>query len=134
MAIKKILLAEDNPDDAFIFKMAFKKAGLPHGIQMVDDGQQVIQWLSGAGDFADRTRFPLPDVVILDLKMPIKTGFEALEWIRSHGEFRDIPAVVLTSSDDPRDVNRARELQATAFFVKSPHLRDVMEYLQKNTS
>lgn len=133
MAIKNILVAEDNPDDAFIFKRAFKKATLPHAMEIVDDGQQVINWLSGAGDFADRTRFPLPDVVILDLKMPIKTGFEALEWIRNHAQFRDMPAVVLTSSDDPRDLKRANDLRATAFFVKSPHLRDVMEYLQKTT-
>jgi CheY-like chemotaxis protein len=134
MVMKKILVAEDNPDDAFIFQMAFKKAALPHGLQIVDDGQQVINWLAGNGEFADRTRFPLPDMVILDLKMPIKTGFEALEWMRSHGQFRDLPAVVLTSSDDPRDLKRASELQATAFFVKSPHLRDVMDYLRKTAS
>jgi len=125
-----ILVAEDNPDDALIFKMMFKRATLPHSLHMVQDGQQVIDWLSGSNGYSDRTKFPLPDRVILDLKMPIKTGFEALEWIRKQENLRSLPVVILSSSDDEKDVRQAYVLGATTYFVKSPHLQDVMQYLR----
>jgi CheY-like chemotaxis protein len=130
MGFKEILVAEDNPDDAFIFKMAFKRATLPHSIHFVDDGQKVIDWLSGTGEYSNRAKFPLPSLVILDLKMPVKTGFEALQWIRSHEKHRQLPAIILSSSDDPKDVKRAYELGSTTYFIKSPDLRDVMQYLR----
>lgn len=127
-----ILVAEDNPDDALIFKMRFERAALPYSVQIVDDGQQVIDWLAGKNSFSDRTEHPLPDRVVLDLKMPVKTGFEALEWIRSQKFFEQLPVIILSSSDDPKDVKRAFELGATKYFVKSPQLQDVIEYLKTN--
>ena len=127
-----ILVAEDNPDDALIFKMMFKRAALARPLQIVDDGQKVIDWLSGKDGFSDRTTHPLPERVLLDLKMPVKTGFEALEWIRSQKSFEKLPVVILSSSDDPKDVKRAFELGATKYFVKSPQLQDVIEYLRTN--
>ena len=130
MPSKFILVAEDNPDDAFIFEMRFKRAALPHAVQIVGDGQQVIDWLSGRNGFSNRTEHPLPDRVVLDLKMPIKTGFEALEWIRSQKSFEQLPVIILSSSDDPKDVKRAFDLGATKYFVKSPQLQDVIEYLR----
>ena len=130
MASKVILVAEDNPDDALIFKMRFKRATLPHMLHMVEDGQKVIDWLSGQGEFSNREKHPVPDVILLDLKMPVKTGFEALEWIRSQQQFRGLPVIILSSSDDQRDVKRASEMGATTYFVKSPHLQDVLEYLR----
>ena len=132
MAVKTILVAEDNPDDAFIFQMMFRKATLPHKLHMVEDGQQVISWLEGAGHCSDRTKCPLPDLLILDLKMPIKTGLEVLEWMRKDARFQTLPTVILSSSDDPTDLRRAAELGVSRYFQKSPHLRDVMEYLQAN--
>ena len=130
--MKAILVAEDSPDDALIFKTMFKRAALPYRLDMVEDGQQVIDWLSGKGDYADRTKFPLPDYVLLDLKMPVKTGFEALEWIRSQQAFRNLPVVILSSSDDDKDVRRAHQLGVTTYFVKSPQLQDVIQYLRRN--
>jgi CheY-like chemotaxis protein len=130
MPSRVILIAEDDPDDAFIFKMMFKRATLPHTLHVVGDGQQVIDWLSGKDGYSDRDRYPLPDDVVLDLKMPVKTGFETLEWIRHHTEFHALPVIVLSSSDDQKDVKRAYELGATTYFVKSPHLQDVMQYLR----
>ena len=132
MPANVILVAEDNPDDALIFKMMFKRATLPHTLYMVEDGQNVIDWLSGKNEFADRTKTPLPEHILLDLKMPVKSGFEALEWIRSQEAFREISVAILSSSDDPRDVKRAFELGATHYFVKSPRLQDVMEFLRTN--
>lgn len=130
MAGKTILVAEDNPDDALIFKMRFKRATLPHVLRMVEDGQQVINWLSGLNGYSDRSKYPQPDQVILDLKMPIKSGFEALEWIRGQESLKTLPVIILSSSDDDKDVKRAYELGATTYFVKSPHLEDVIQYLR----
>lgn len=127
---KIILVAEDNPDDALIFKMRFKRATLPHVLHMVEDGQQVINWLSGYDGYSDRGKYPQPDQVILDLKMPIKSGFEALEWIRGQESLKTLPVIILSSSDDDKDVKRAYELGATTYFVKSPNLEDVIQYLR----
>lgn len=130
MAAKELLIAEDNPDDALIFQMMFRKAALPQNLHLVGDGQQVVDWLAGGGPYADRRKYPLPDYVLLDLKMPVKTGFEALAWIRSKSAFHQLPVIILSSSDDEKDMKRARELGATAYFVKSPRLQDVLQYLR----
>jgi len=130
MQSKVILLAEDDSDDALIFKMMFKRATLPHTLHVVGDGEQVIQWLSGAKQYGDRSTFPFPDIVVLDLKMPVKTGLEALEWIRSQQGLEKLTTIVLSSSDDPKDLARAHELGTTTYFVKSPQLQDVMQYLR----
>ena len=132
MQSQAILVAEDNPDDALIFTRMFKRATLPHSLHIVDDGQKVIDWLAGKEGFSDRTKHPLPDRVLLDLKMPIKNGFEALEWIRSQKTFDQLPVIILSSSDDPKDLKRAFELGATKYFVKSPRLQDVIEHLRTN--
>lgn len=132
MGTKTILLAEDNPDDALIFRMMFRKAALPHELHRVEDGQQAIDWLEGKGEYGDRAKFPIPDLLILDLKMPIKTGFEVLEWVRKDARYSAAPTVILSSSDDPKDLKRASELGVVQYFLKSPQLRDVMEFLQKS--
>ena len=132
MAVKTILVAEDNPDDAFIFQMMFRKATLPQQLHMVQDGQEVISWLEGKDGYGDRGKCPLPDLLVLDLKMPIKTGLEVLEWIRHDARFKSLPTVILSSSDDPKDLKRAKELGVAHYFIKSPHLKDVMQYLQAN--
>jgi CheY-like chemotaxis protein len=132
MNIKNILVAEDNPDDAFIFKMMFKKAALSHRLHMVEDGEQVIHWLEGRDGYGNREKFPLPDLLILDLKMPIKTGFDVLEWMRADGRNFDLPTLILSSSDDPKDIKRAADLQVTRYFLKSPDLADVMQHLKAN--
>ena len=130
MPSENILVAEDNPDDASIFKLMYKRAMLPHALHFVEDGQQVIDWLSGADGYSDRAKYPIPDRVLLDLKMPVKDGFEALEWIRGEKAFKNLPVIVLSSSDDQRDIKRAYELGATTYFVKSPQLKDVLQYLK----
>jgi CheY-like chemotaxis protein len=127
---KVILLADDNSDDVLIFQIALRRATLAYDTYVVRNGVQVVEYLKGTGIYADRQRFPFPDVLVLDLKMPIKTGFEVLEWMRQNPESRRMQVLVLSSSDDGRDVRRAAELGATTYFVKSPRLQDVVEYLQ----
>lgn len=130
MPCKSILYAEDDPNDVIIFKMAFKRAILPHSLSIVDDGQEAIDWLGGEGKYSDREKYPLPDVLILDLKMPKKTGFDVLEWCRRHKEFEELHILVLSSSDDPGDVKKAYALGAKTFFVKSASYSDVIQYLR----
>jgi CheY-like chemotaxis protein len=130
MAIKNILYAEDNPDDVVIIKIAFRRAGLSSSLKSVDDGEDAIAWLKGAGVYADREQYPLPDVLILDLKMPKKSGFDVLEWLRGQSNHQDLPAIVLSSSDDPRDIERVAKLGATKYFKKSATCQEVIQYLK----
>jgi CheY-like chemotaxis protein len=127
---KNILYAEDDPNDVVIFRMAFKRATLPHQVFFVDDGQAAIDWLGGHGMYADREKYPQPNIVIVDLKMPKKTGFDVLEWARNQKEFEKLPLIVLSSSDDPGDVARAYQLGATTYFTKSHSYQDVIQYLR----
>jgi CheY-like chemotaxis protein len=118
-----ILLVEDNDDDVFIFERAYKQAQLRHPLQIVRDGQEALDYLFGEGGFADRERFPLPFLVLLDLKLPLTPGLEVLEAMRARPALSGVPVVVLTSSAEMRDVHRARELGAQAFLVKPPVAR-----------
>lgn len=117
---RRILLVEDNEDDVFLMRRALKTARLPLEISVAHDGQEAIDYLSGLGDFADRTKYPLPSLVLLDLKMPRRHGFEVLSWIRAEPTLKDLTVVVLTSSPEERDRKKASELGAHAYRVKPP--------------
>jgi CheY-like chemotaxis protein len=125
-----ILLAEDNPDDAFIFQIMFRRAKLPQTLHIVHDGEQVMDWISGTGQYADRQKFPMPHLLLLDLKMPVKTGFDVLEWLQARTESKELPVAILSSSDDSKDVQRAKQFGVDAYFVKSADLKDVTQYLR----
>lgn len=115
-----ILVAEDDPTDAYFFERAFKRAGLPVMLHFVRDGQEVIDYLQGAGQFIDRTAHPLPQLVLLDLKMPRLDGFEVLEWVRKQPGFNALQVVIFSSSGEPENINRAYGLGANWYLVK-PH-------------
>lgn len=117
---RTILLVEDNEDDVFIFERVYQRTRLPHPVRVVSTGQAALDYLRGAGAFADREGNPTPFLVLLDLKLPSKSGLEVLQAIRSSPDFDRICVVVLTSSAELRDVARARELGAHAFLVKPP--------------
>lgn len=112
-----VLLAEDNEDDFFLTHRALTKAGLT-SIHHVEDGRQAIDYLAGHGPYADRARHPLPDLFLLDLKMPHFTGHEVLEWLRTQPGLQNLAVHVLTSSDEPRDRERARLARADGYLVK----------------
>lgn len=122
-----ILLVEDNDGDAFLVQRAFLKAQVPHLLQVVKDGEQAVAYLSGAGAYADRSRFPLPVFVLLDLKLPRKSGFEVLEWVRQQPVIRRVPVIVLTSSNHSEDVNRAYDSGANSYLVKAADPAAVVE-------
>jgi CheY-like chemotaxis protein len=115
-----LLLVEDNPDDIFLMRRALLKSGLEFPVQIVTDGKQALEYLSGSGRYADRQHFPNPTWVFLDLKLPYLNGFEVLEWIRSDAANRHLDVVILTSSPEERDRETATRLGARAYLVKPP--------------
>ena len=120
MTKKVILLVEDNEDDVFLMERAFQGAGITNPMFQVEDGQQALDYLNGAGKFNDRASYPLPAVVFLDLKLPFKSGHQVLEWIRQQPEFESLVVVVLTSSGEPTDVSKSYALGANSYVIKPP--------------
>jgi CheY-like chemotaxis protein len=113
-----ILLVEDREDDIVLVRKAFQKASLKNPLQVARSGEEAVAYLSGEGKYSNRAEYPLPVLVLLDLKMHGVDGFEVLTWVREQDGLRGLPVVVLTSSSDIRDVNRAYQLGANSFFVK----------------
>ena len=113
-----ILQVEDDENDILLLEHACQQADLSPVIQTVSDGQEAIDYLAGEGKFADRTRYPLPRVVLLDLKMPRKDGLEVLEWIRRHPTLIWLIVIMFSSSAQARDVNASYELGVNSFIVK----------------
>lgn len=122
-----ILQVEDDRNDVFFLEHAFRAAGVTHPLRVVRDGQEAIDYLSGAGEFSDRTRYPLPCLILLDLKLPRKDGFEVLAWIRQDPKLRLLQVIVLTSSARESDVDRAYLLGANSFLVKPSELKERVE-------
>ena len=113
-----ILLVEDDADDVLLIRRAFVKAGIHDSIEVVGDGEEAVDYLGGSGVYSVRERFPLPAIILLDLKLPRKSGFEVLEWIKAQPGLRRIPVVVLTGSEQRSDVNRAFDIGANSYLVK----------------
>jgi len=120
-----ILVIEDDVNDALLIRRTFKNAGVRNPYHIVSDGDSAIRYLVGTGVYADRHRYPLPKLVLLDLKMPGMNGFEVLRWIRNQPEFRKLRVVVLTASEEIRDVNEAYRLGANSFLVKPLEFQNV---------
>ena len=112
-----LLWVEDEADDVFLGERALVKAGFAKPM-IVRDGEQAVDYLSGNGDYSDRARFPLPSLVLLDLKLPRISGFEVLKWIRQHEAVRRIPVIILSSSREQQDITLAYDFGANAFLVK----------------
>lgn len=127
MSDDTILLVEDNPDDQFLIMRAFKHSQLPYSIKMVSDGQAAIDYLSGTDVYADRNAHPLPAVILLDLKLPLRSGFEVLAWIKQQPELKRLPVVVLTSSKQSIDIQRAYDAGANSYLVKPVSLDGLIE-------
>jgi CheY-like chemotaxis protein len=119
-----ILVVEDQEDDIFLIRKAFKNAGVANPLHVVRDGQEAVEYLSGEGEYANRDEHPLPELVLMDLKMPRMDGFQVLQWLRQQPGLSDIPVVVLTSSDQVREINTAYALGANSFLVKPGDFED----------
>jgi len=119
-----ILLVEDNEDDVFALKWAVKKAQIPNPVHLASDGQKAIDYLAAIGGIN-----PRPLLVLLDLKLPYKSGIEVLTWIRQQPNLAEIPVVILSGSDEARDHKATSELGAKAYLVKPPSPEDLLKVL-----
>lgn len=117
VSVKPILLAEDNEADVLLLARAFKKAGLANPIHAVPDGEAAIAYLRGDAPFSDRKIYPMPVLVLLDIKMPKASGLEVLAWVRKQVK-APLPVVILTSSAMEEDLKAARNLGVDGYLVK----------------
>jgi CheY-like chemotaxis protein len=130
-----ILLAEDDPNDVFFLQRALAKAGINFPLHVVRNGQEALEYLGGLGKFSDRGTYPLPSLLLLDLKMPFVDGFEVLAWVRLQSPLKQLPVFMLTSSAEDRDRQKAAELGANGYFVKPPTremVEEIVQLLERN--
>src|SRR5690242_14022084 len=114
-----VLVAEDDEHDIWMFRRACEKEKLGHTFRFVHDGEQALDYLQGKPPYADRKHFPLPDLLLVDLKLPRMDGFDILKWLHSTPDLNELPVVVLSGSDLDEDKGRAQRLGARAYYVKS---------------
>jgi CheY-like chemotaxis protein len=125
-----MLHVDDDANDQIIIRAACRQAGVTVNEEAVDDGAKAICYLDGSGIYADRERFPMPVVMLLDLKMPIRSGFEVLEWVRGHPEHKYLPIIIFTASNQEPDMERAYDLGANAYVVKPNSLKGIVESMK----
>ncbi len=125
-----ILLVEDDPNDVFLIQRAFRKANLVKPIQVVQDGEAAVQYLSGHSYYGDRDRYPMPTLILLDLKLPRRSGLEVLEWLRQQPQLKRLLVVVLTSSKENSDLNRAYDLGVNSYLVKPVSFDGLLEMVK----
>jgi CheY-like chemotaxis protein len=118
VATGTILLVEDNPVDVLLIRRAMKQAQVINPVQVVNDGDAAVQYLQGSDEFIDRSTYPLPMLVLLDLKLPRRNGFEVLQWLREQPLLRRLPVVILTSSGETPDLERAYDLGVNSYLIK----------------
>jgi CheY-like chemotaxis protein len=134
MAKSTVLYVEDEEDDIFFMRMAFKRVGMKEELQSVSDGKRAIAYLAGEGTYSDRAQFPLPVAILLDLNLPLRSGFEVLQWIRQQPELQHITVVIFSSSGRLEDRQKARELGANEYVLKPAtglHFSDVVREFQQ---
>ena len=128
-AEKLLLLVEDSEDDVLLFLHVYRRSGIANPVQVVRDGADALDYLFGKGQYSDRSRFALPALVLLDLRVPRIPGFEVLKTIRAAPEFATLPVVVLSSSNQDVDMKQAKALGANSYLVKPSHPHDLHKYV-----
>jgi CheY-like chemotaxis protein len=125
-----ILLVDDSENDLALMRIAFKKAGFNSPLQEVHNGEEAIAYLKGDGPYSDRDKFPLLAVMLLDLNMPMKNGFDVLTWVRTQPALKRLSIIVLSASMRIEDVERAYDLGANSFLVKPTDLNELVNMLR----
>jgi CheY-like chemotaxis protein len=129
-ATATILVVEDDSNDVALLKRAFRRAQMTNPLQVVSDGDQAVAYLSGEGAYGDRTQYPLPSLILLDLKLPRRSGHEVLQWLRSQEGLKRLLVVVLTSSREGEDLDRAYDLGANSYLVKPVEFDALLEMVK----
>lgn len=125
-----ILMVEDDPNDILLTQRAFMQASLVNPLRIVRDGEEAIQYLGGREAYADRSRYPLPSLILLDLKLPKKSGLEVLEFLRAQPSLKQTPVIVLTSSQESADIERAYGLGANSYLLKPVGFDGLLEMVK----
>ncbi len=125
-----ILIADDSSNDLLLLKRAFAKVGILNPTREVRSGRQAIAYLEGRDEYADREKYPLPGILLLDLHMPDGTGFDVLQWIRDKGTVRKLLIIVLSNAYEIKNINRAYELGANSFLTKPGDLAELEQLIQ----
>jgi CheY-like chemotaxis protein len=128
--IGTILVADDNADDVLLIKTAFERTGFDITLMSFGSGASAISYFQGVGAYADRSRYPIPQVVLLDLKMPGVSGFEVLEWLRQRPEWKHLPVIVVSNLYYGPDVKKAYDLGASSFLTKPMDFRESVAALR----
>jgi len=123
---KTILLVDDSEGDLFLMRMAFERAGFNSPVQEVHNGEAAIAYLKGEAPYNARDKFPLPAVILLDLNMPMKNGFNVLEWLRTQPVLKRIAVVILTASMRREDLEHAFDSGVNSFLVKPSGIEDLI--------
>ena len=126
---KNILLVDDAEDDILLMKHACRAAKFEPSLNTLRNGEEAVAYLNGQGLYADRTQFPVPSVMLLDLHMPQMDGFGVLAWVRSQPVLKSLPVIILTSSGLREDVNRAFALGSNSYLIKPPSLSDLVSMI-----
>ena len=125
-----ILLVEDNYNDVLLIQRAFNKAGIAPPMSIVSDGDEAIAYLSQERQYANTEKFPVPVLILLDLKLPRRSGLEVLAWLRQQPKLKRLPVVVLTSSQENSDLAQAYDLGANSYLVKPVDFRDFVTLVE----
>jgi len=126
-----VLVAEDDPNDVFLLRRAFQKVGIFNSIVVAHNGQEAIDYLSGHGPYRNRSSHPFPALLFLDLKMPLVDGFDVLTWLNHHRLEQSLPVVILSSSNQERDIERAQQMGASDYCVKPQQFEELVEIVKR---
>lgn len=130
MNSRTILIVEDEPDAILLLKRAMQKANVCNPLQVVESGAAALAYLKGEPPYSDRDTYPIPNILLLDLKLPYISGLEVLTWLKSDIHLRRIPVIVLTSSKEMRDISAAYECGANSYLVKPMSLQLLTSLMQ----
>jgi CheY-like chemotaxis protein len=125
-----VLHVDDDPSDSVLMQQACRKAQVSFVLHSVRDGEMAIEYLSGTGAYADREKHPFPALVLLDLKMPRKTGFDVLIWMREQPTCKILPVIIFTASNQEEDIKRAYECGANSYLVKPVGIHTLIEMVK----
>jgi CheY-like chemotaxis protein len=128
--LQPVLLIEDEKTDVILISEAFERAGVQNPILSVSHGDEALALLEGVGKYKDRTKYPLPAFILLDLKIPGMHGLQLLKWIRSRKDLRVIPVVILTNSADPTDIKSAYEAGANSYLLKPGDRKEIWRIVE----